>query len=576
MRERRVAAIAALILVGSASGTGPMAEPGPACDLLFFGGRVVDGTGAPWFRADVCVRGDRIVAVGELSGAEARRRIDATKLVVAPGFIDMLGQSEYNLLVDGRAASKVTQGITSEITGEGSSIAPLNDRMIAEGKEVWARYGVTPDWRSLEGYWRAFEKARPAINQGTFVGAGGVRNVVMGQEDRTPTSQEMKAMEAEVARAMEEGAMGLSTSLQYVPDRFASTEEIIALAKVAARYGGSYITHQRSESYEIDSSLDEAFRIAREARIPTQIYHLKTACRKNWGRMPAVLKRLEQARTEGLDVSADQYPYTAGQNGLDANLPLWVREGGKEKMVARLADPAVRARVNEELRREDPSWENQYLCAGGPAGILLASVVNPELKKHEGKTLERIAREEGKEPVDALMDLVIADRGNTSNIIFIMDEADVRSALKHPLVAMCTDSSAVAADGIFSRERSHPRAWGSAARILGKYVREEKLIPLEEAVRKMTSLPASRMGLHDRGILRPGMAADVVAFDPETVRDRSTYEDPLHYSEGIAYVAVNGELVVDGGSLTAARPGRALKGPGFRGGNRGAAARTRP
>jgi dihydroorotase/N-acyl-D-amino-acid deacylase len=536
-----------------------------ACDLVLAGGRVVDGTGAPWFGADVCVRGDRIAAVGDLARVPARRRIDASRLVVAPGFIDMLGQSEYNVLVDNRAASKITQGITTEITGEGTSIAPLNARMLASNKETYARYGVTPDWTTLEGYWKAFARARPAINLGTFVGAGGVRDLVIGQEERAATPSELAAMEEAVARAMEEGALGLSTSLQYVPDRFASTDEIIALARVAARYGGSYISHQRSESSLIDESLDEVFRVAREARIPAQIYHLKTAYRKNWGRMPEVLQRLERARAQGLDISADQYPYIAGQNGLDAGLPLWVREGGKDKMIARLQDPSLRERAKAELLRDDPSWENQYLGGGGPSGTLIVSVVNTGLKKYEGKTLEQIGKEEAKDPRDVLMDLVIADRANTSNVIFIMSEEDVRTALRHPLVSLGTDSGAVAEDGIFSEEKSHPRAWGSAARILGKYVREEKLLPLEEAIRKMTSLPASRMGLSERGILRPGMVADLVAFDPQTVRDRSTYEDPLHYSEGIPYVAVNGELVVDGGKITAARPGRALKGPGYRG-----------
>jgi N-acyl-D-amino-acid deacylase len=534
------------------------------CDLLFAGGRVVDGTGAPWFRADVCVVGDKIAAVGQLAAAHAKRRIDASRLIIAPGFIDMLGQSEYNVLVDNRAASKITQGITTEITGEGSSIAPVNQRMIDEGKQVFEHYGVKPSWTTLREYWRAFEKARPAINLGTFVGAGGVRNLVVGESERPATAAELEAMEKAVAQAMEDGAFGLSTSLQYVPDRFASTDEIIALAKVAARYGGSYITHQRSESYEIDSSLDEVFRIAREAHLPAQIYHLKVACQGNWGRMPSVLKRLEQARAEGLDVSADQYPWTAGENGLDANLPLWVRDGGADKMVARLKDPAARARVRADLQKEDRSWENQYLCAGSAKGILIATVVNPELKKYEGKTLEEIATAEGKDPVDVIMDLVIADHANTANIIFIMDDQDVRTALRHPLVSLGTDSGAEAVDGIFGAEKSHPRAWASAPRILGHYVRDEKLMPLEEAVRKMTSLPASRMGLAGRGIVRPGMFADLVAFDPRTVRDVSTYKDPLHYSEGIPFVAVNGQLVVDNGTITAARPGRPLYGPGYK------------
>lgn len=534
------------------------------CDLLWSGGRVVDGTGAPWFRADVCVVGDRIAAVGDLAGAAAKRRIDATGLVVTPGFIDMLGQSEYNVLVDNRAASKITQGITTEITGEGTAIAPENQRMIDEGKEVYEHYGVTPTWTTLREYWRAFEKARPAINLGTFVGAGGVRNLVIGESERAATPEELAAMEKAVAQAMEDGAFGLSTSLQYVPDRFASTEEIVALAKVAARYGGSYITHQRSESYRIDASLDEVFRIAREAKIPAQVYHLKVACQAMWGQMPRILARLEAARAEGLDVSADQYPWTAGENGLDANLPVWVRDGGTDKMMERLKDPAVRARVRAELKKQDPSWENQFLCAGGGKGVLIATVVNPALKKYEGKTVAEIAKAEGKDEADVVMDLVAADRAHTANIVFIMDDRDVKAALADRLVSLCTDSGAEAEDGILGQEKSHPRAWASTARILGHYVRDEKLLPLEEAVRKMTSLPASRMGLKDRGIVQPGMAADLVAFDPLTVRDVATYTDPLHYSAGIPYVAVNGQLVVDGGKITDARPGRPLYGPGYK------------
>ncbi|HEV8253782.1 MAG TPA: D-aminoacylase [Vicinamibacteria bacterium] len=536
-----------------------MTELALVCDLLFAGGRVVDGSGAPWARADVCVVGDRIAAVGRLGPIEARRRVDASGLVIAPGFIDMLGQSEYNVLVDNRAASKITQGITTEITGEGSSAAPINARMIEEGKAVWEHYGVRPDWTTLEGYFGALERARPAINLGTFVGAGGVRDLVIGKDDRPPTPEELGAMEAAVAQAMEHGAFGLSTSLQYVPDRFASTEEIVALAKVAARHGGSYITHQRSEENEIDQSLDEVFRIAREARLPVQIYHLKTSGRRNWGRMPSVLKRLERAREEGIDVSADQYPYTASANALDASLPLWAREGGREKLIARLQDPAARARVRNDFLAETPEW-----AEGGPSRILVTSVLSPELKRYEGRTIEEIAREQGKDPLDALIDLVIADRANVGRITFSMSEGDVRAALAHPLVSVGTDYGAVAEDGIFAKEKSHPRAWGSMARILGKYVREEKLLSLEEAVRKMTSLPASRMGLADRGLVWPGMIADLVAFDPQTVRDRSTFADPMHYSEGIPYVAVAGQLVVDGGRITDARPGRVLRGPGYR------------
>ncbi len=558
-----IAILVAFVLTAPPAAT---AGPGPGqervYDLIFAGGRVVDGTGAPWFRADVGVIGDRIAAIGDLAKAEAKRRIDASRLVVAPGFIDMMGQSEYKMLVDNRVASKITQGITTEITGEGSSIAPLNQRMIEEGRDVWTRYGVTPDWTTLAGYWKTFRRVRSAVNLGTFVGAGGIRNLVIGKDDRPARPDELEAMKAAVARAMEDGALGLSTALIYVPDRFASTEEIIALARVAASYGGSYITHQRDEgndnSVGLDASLDEVFRIAREASIPTEIYHLKTSGKASWGRMPAVLKRLEEARAQGLDVSADQYPWTASSNALVDSLPPWLQEGSHERLLERLRDPAARARARKEFLAANPDWPE------GASRILITSVLNPAFKKYEGRTIAEIAGDEHKDPLDTVMDIVLDDRGNTSRVTFGMSEEDVQAALKHPLVSLCTDSGTSAEDGIFSRERSHPRAWASTARILGHYVREAGLITLEEAVRKMTSLPAARMRLHDRGLLRPGMAADIAAFDPGAVRERSTYADPNHYSQGFEYVAVNGELVVDGGKITDARPGRPILGPGAR------------
>jgi dihydroorotase/N-acyl-D-amino-acid deacylase len=552
------------LLVALAAAAPVGAESSRRYDLVLAGGRVVDGTGAPWFVADVGVVGDRIAAVGNLAGAAAARRIDARRLVVAPGFIDMMGQSEYTVLVDGRAASKITQGITTEVTGEGSSIAPLNARMLAEGMDAFLHYGVTPSFTTLAGYFDEFARRGSAINLATFVGAGGVRNLVVGNVDRPATPAELAAMEAAVAQAMEEGALGLSTSLIYVPDRFASTEEIVALARVAARYGGSYATHQRNEGTDtkgtIDTSLDEVFRIAREAAIPTEIFHLKASGRRNWGRMPAILARIEQARAAGLDVAADQYPWTASSNALAASLPAWVQEGGADAMVRRLTDPAARARAKQEFLAApgNEDWPE------GAARVLVTSVLSPALKHYEGKTIAEIARAEGKDPLDAWLDLVVADRGNTGRVSFTMSEDDVRAALRHPLVSFCTDSAARAEDGPLARERSHPRAWGSAPRILGTYVRDEALLTLEEAVRKMTSLPASRMRLADRGIVRPGMAADLVAFDPLTVRERSTYADPSHYSEGVPYVVVNGRLVVDGGRITDARPGRILRGPGYR------------
>ncbi|MEO8275793.1 MAG: D-aminoacylase [Thermoanaerobaculia bacterium] len=560
------APLAARLAPAAAAAAAAAATPteGPACDLKFVHGRIVDGTGAPWFRGDVCLRGDTVAAVGDLSALSAKRTIDATNLVVSPGFIDLLGQSEYFVLVDPRAASKVTQGITTELTGEGSSIAPTDAKQLADGDDTWKHYGVRPDWTDLAGYFRAFERARPTINLGTLVGAGGLRDLVVGKENRPATPAELERMKGLVAQAMEQGAFGLSTSLQYVPGRFASTPELVELAKVAAHYGGAYFSHQRSEQREIDASMEEVFTIAREAKIPANVWHFKTACKDNWGRMPEMLGRIDRARAEGLDVAANQYPWPAAANSLVANLPPWAQEGGTDATLARLKDPATRAKIKAAMRDQDPSWENQFRCAGGADGVLVGSVFDPGSASASGKTIAAIAHERGVDPEDALMDLLVADRLNTGNILFIMDEGDVETALASPLVAFCTDSPAVAVDGILAEAGSHPRGWGSTARILGLYVREKKVLRLEEAIRKMTSLPAARAGFLDRGILRPGMKADIVAFDPETVGTKATYTDPNHYADGIPFVAVNGELVVDSGKITDARPGRALRGPGYR------------
>jgi N-acyl-D-amino-acid deacylase len=533
-------------------------------DLLIHGGRVVDGSGAPWFRADVGVRNGRIAAIGMLKGQPAKRQIDAAGLVVAPGFIDLLGQSEYNVLVDSRAASKITQGITTEVTGEGDSIAPLDDRLLANGKDAYAKYGFTPDWRTFEGYFQTLERRGTAINLGTFVGSGTVRNLVVGETNRPASAEEIHRMQDLVDKAMREGALGVSSSLQYIPNIYSSTEELIALAKVAAIHGGTYFTHQRSESARIDESLDEAFRTAKEAGIRTQVWHLKTAYKQQFGRMVDILRKFEKARALGIDVSANQYPWDRAMNGLDACLPPWVREGGREALLKRLADPTLRARAKDDMAKETKDWENQWLGAGGGAGVTVMGVLDKKLGRYDGRTAAEIARAEGKDSRDVVIDLVIADRANTSCIIAIMDEADVRAALVHPLVAFCTDSGAMGVDGPFAGEGSHPRGWGSATRILGHYVREQKLLSLEEAIRKMTSFPAQAVGLKDRGLLKEGFAADLVLFDPATVGSRATFERPGQYSEGVPFVAVNGVLVVDGGKLTGATPGKALRGPGYR------------
>jgi len=555
-----------LLTLGACQQATPPASPARATefDVVIAGGRLVDGTGAPWSLADVGIVGDRITAVGDLRTRTASRTIDARGLYVSPGFIDMLGQSEFNVLADSRAASKITQGITTEITGEGTSIAPINDRLAAEAKPNYDAFGVTLDFRTLGEYFTRLEtRSRPAINIGTFVGAGGIRSYVIGDSQRAATPEELRQMQQLVRDAMEQGALGLSTSLQYVPDRFASTDEIVALARVAAEYGGRYLTHQRSESNQIISSLDEAFAVAEQAGIPTEIWHLKTAYRANWGRMPEVLRHLEAARARGLDVTANIYPYDRASNGLDACLPLWVRDGGTDAMIARLKDPASRARIRRDM--EDPSpkdWENQWYGSGGGDGVLLSSVLDPALRKWEGKTLTEIGREMGVDPRDAVMDLVIADRGESSVIISIMREDDVRAALTHPLVSIGTDSGARAEDGPLSVSKSHPRAWGSFTKILGTYVRDERLLSVEEAVRRFTSRPAARMGLHDRGIVRPGFKADVTVFDLATVQDRSTYTRPNQYSTGIRHVLVNGQAVVSDGAITDARPGQVIRGAG--------------
>ncbi|PYS46294.1 MAG: dihydroorotase [Acidobacteria bacterium] len=480
--------------------------PPPQYDILIKNGRVVDGTGRAGFVADVAIKGDRIARIGKLGNARARRVIDAKGLVVAPGFIDLLGQSETNLLIDPRAMSKVMMGVTTEITGEGNSAAPTNP----------------------------------------------------------PTTDELIQMRRLVAEAMEDGALGLSTSLQYVPARFAKTNEIVELAMVAERYGGIYATHQRSEANALDSSLAEVFEIGRRAHIPVEIWHLKTAYKKNWGRMPEILKRIEAARASGLKINANVYPYTAASTALTACLPPWALEGGNERMLERLRDSKTRERLKREIMTDSKDWENIFLGSGGGSGVLISSVVYPELENLQGKRISEIAADEKKDDLDALFDLILADKGETSAIYFMMSEDDLRAALRSPFVAICTDSGARAIDGPLSTAKGHPRGWGSYPRILSRYVRDEHLLTIEEAVHKMTGLSAERVGLKDRGTLRQGAYADITIFDPQTVRDRSTFENPNQYPECIPYVIINGQISVDGGQRTKALSGRVLRGPGYK------------
>ncbi len=517
-------------------------------DLILSGGRVIDGSGAPWFRADVGIRGDTIVAVGDLSRARARRRIDLHELSVAPGFIDLLGQSELNALVDPREESKVRQGITTELTGEGISPAPMNAAWIHE-QEAWLRkYRLKIGWSDLAGYFRRLRRARPSINEAVLVGAGQVRGIVLGFNDVQPDAKRLARMEKLVETAMRQGAFGVSSGLIYQPGSFAHTPELIALAKVAARHHGIYASHIRGESKRIAEALDEAFTIAREARVPVEIWHLKVAGRANWGRMKEVVGRIEAARAEGLEVTADMYPWIASANGLDADIPAWAKEGGLDAMLARLRDPAQRARIVREI---EPELR--------PEDILLLSAVTAGAKKQVGKRLDVAARDMGKSPAEALVDLVAMDEANVGVARFGMSEDDVRLGLSQPWVAIDTDYGAIAIDGPFAAEGSaHPRAFATTARLLGHYARDERLFPIEEAVRKMTSLPARRLGLQDRGLLRVGMKADLVVFDPASVRDTATFEKPFAYPEGIPYVLVNGKLVLDRGKRTRERPGRPL------------------
>src|SRR5436190_4144258 len=460
----------------------------PDYDLIVTNGTVIDGSGRVGFNADVVIKGDRIAKIGNLRGATATQTRDARGQIVAPGFIDMLGQSEQYLLIDPRGMSKVMMGVTAEITGEGESIAPVNDRILKEQEDFNRRFNLTVDWRTLGEYFQRLDKQGAGVNLGTFVGATQVREYVIGYDDRPPTSAELEQMKKLVADAMKDGALGVSTSLQYVPARFAKTNEFVELAKIAHQYGGIYITHQRSEANAIDDSMKEVFEIARRADIPAEIWHFKTAYKKNWGRMPEMLRRIEDARKQGLKITADVYPYVAGSTSLSACLPPWALEGGTDKMVARLKDAETRKRLKSEISNDAKDWENIYLGSGGPGGILIGSVVNRELDNWQGKRLSEIATAQNQDPLDALFDFIIADHGQTGAIFFMMQESDMQAALKSPFVSICTDNGARATDGPLAGSKSHPRGWGTYPRILGRYVRDQHLMPLELAINKMTGL----------------------------------------------------------------------------------------
>jgi dihydroorotase/N-acyl-D-amino-acid deacylase len=505
------------------------------------------------------VRRDRIVAVGLLPGARARDTIDATGLVVAPGFIDMLGHSEYPLLADPRAISKITQGVTTEVTGEVTSVVPVNENTLRE-LSAEARSRVT--WTDLDGYFAALERARPAINLGTFVTVGSVRRYVIGDADRPATPAEVEQMRGLVAGAMQQGAMGLSSGLIYAPASYASTEEVTELARVAARYGGGYASHIRSEGERLVEAINEAIAIGEGAGTWVQIHHLKASGRANWGKMRPAVAAIEAARARGVDVTADQYPYIASGTGLDATIPNWAHAGGTDSLLARLRDPVTRARLRGELTSGGTDWRIGT-SAGGPSGVMIASVGADSLRRYQGMRLSQVAEPRGQEVVDALFDVLLADRARTAAIYFSMSEEDLEWAMKQPWVSVGMDAGARAADSTVT-SRPHPRAYGTFPRILCRYVRERQVITLEDAVRKFTALPASRVGLADRGVVKAGMYADLTLFDPATVCDRATFENPVQTSVGIRHVLVNGTPVVRNGAVTGARSGRGLR----RGGGR--------
>ncbi|GIV58749.1 MAG: aminoacylase [Rhodothermaceae bacterium] len=538
--------------------------PAPEYDLVLRGGLIYDGSGHPPFAGDVALRADTIAAVGDLGRARGRTELDVTGLAVAPGFINMLSWATESLLHDGRAQSDIRQGVTLEVFGEGWSMGPLNEAMKADLKRGQSDITFDVAWTTLGEYLEHLERRGVSPNVASFVGATTVRIHELRYANRPPTPDELDRMRALVRQAMEEGALGLGSSLIYAPAFYASTDELIALSREAAAYGGMYISHLRSEGNRLLEAVDELITIAREAGLPAEIYHLKAAGRDNWPRLDAVIARVEAARAEGLRITADMYTYTAGATGLDAAMPPWVQEGGFEAWRQRLRDPAIRRRLLREMRTPSGDWEN-LLQAAGPEGTLLVGFRNEALRRYLGRTLAEVAAERGVSPEEAAMDLVIEDSSRVDVVYFLMSEENVRRQIALPWMSFGSDAAALAPEGVFLRSNPHPRAYGNFARLLGRYVRDEGLIPLEEAIRRLTTLPATNLGLRRRGALRPGYHADVVVFNPSTIRDHATYEAPHRYATGVVHVFVNGVQVLRDGEHTGATPGRVVRGPGWTG-----------
>jgi N-acyl-D-amino-acid deacylase len=560
-KSGRCQVLLALMLVSIPPGA-PAQAPVPGFDIVIINGHIIDGTGSPWYSGEIGIRDGKIAAIGNLAAAPRKRTIDAAGKVVAPGFIDMLGQSELTILVDPRLPSKIYQGITSEITGEGGSAAPLNDAIIQADRSGYEHLKITPDWRTLRQYFARLEKQGMGINLASYVGATQVRRMVLGDADIQPTAAQLDQMKALVRGAMTDGAAGLSTALEYAPAPYAKTDELIALATEAGKFGGIYSTHLRNESDSVLEAIDEALRIGREAHIPVEIWHIKVAGKNNWGGMPKVVARINAARAAGADVTADTYAYTAWYNDFSAFIPPWAHDGGTAKLVERLKDPATRVHIRKDILTPSKDWDNEWQEIPGPEAVMIGAVENEKLLPLQGKRLSEIAKLWNEDPMDALFDFLIEDP-STGVAVFGMSQPDVTLALQQTWVAIDNDSEGTSPQGILGQAHPHPRAYGTFPRILAKYVREEKVLTLEDAIRKFSALPAQRLRLTDRGVLKAGMWADVVIFDPATVRDRATFDNPNQLSEGMEYVLVNGVPVIDGGNLTAALPGKVLRGPGY-------------
>lgn len=535
-------------------------------DIIIRGGTVYDGSGRPPVKADVGIKGDRIAAVGNLSRANAPTIVDAKGLAVAPGFINMLSHSETSWFEDPRSLSELRQGVTTQIFGE-SSMGPLNDEMKQRRTATQGDLKFKIEWTTLAEYLNYLEKRGMSQNVASFIGAPTIREYVIGLEDKPPTPAQLDQMRELVRREMEAGALGITTALIYPPAFFAKTDELIRLCKVAAKYKGKYTAHMRSEGAQLIEAVEETIRISREAGLPVEIYHLKASGEANWPKMDQVFKLIENARRQGVKITADMYTYPAGGTGLDASLPPWVFDGGREAAYKRLQDPATRQKIAEAVRTPTNEWENLYLLSGSPDRILLASFRNDSLKPLTGKTLAEVAKMRGKDPVETIMDLLLEDRSRIGTIYFLMSEDNIKKQIRQPWVSFGSDAASISAEGVFLKSAAHPRTYGNFARLLGKYVRDEKVISLTEAVRRLTSLPATNLGLNHRGLIKPGMFADVVIFDPQTIADRATFENPHQYSLGVRDVFVNGQQVLKNGEHTGAKPGKALWGPGKVGGN---------